>query len=114
MATLNVEASIPVEASQVAHYVVFEGGLVVLRLPVVQVLQPVARQQLLVRFLIVLGDWMVIKGQHLVRDQYLVSLEVQHSRFEILAGSGRGGFEPRDQNFNASHLNVENKSVGAF
>ena len=66
VATLNVEASIPVEASQVAHDVVFEGGLVVLRLPVVQVLQPVARQQLLVRFLIVLGDWMVIKGQHLI------------------------------------------------
>ena len=54
MAALNVEASIPVEAPQVAHDVIFEGSLVVLRLPVVQVLQPVTAQHLLVGLLIVL------------------------------------------------------------
>ena len=54
MATLNVEASIPVEASQVAHDVVFKRGLVVLRHPVLQVLQPVTGQQLLVCLLVVL------------------------------------------------------------
>ena len=54
MAALNVEASISVKTSQVSHDVIFEGGLVVLRLPVVQVLQPVTGQQLLVGLLIVL------------------------------------------------------------
>ena len=54
VAALNVEASISVKTSQVSHDVIFEGGLVVLRLPVVQVLQPVTGQQLLVGLLIVL------------------------------------------------------------
>ena len=54
VAALNIEASISVKTSQVSHDVIFEGGLVVLRLPVVQVLQPVTGQQLLVGLLIVL------------------------------------------------------------
>ena len=56
MAALNVEACLSVKTPEVAHDVVFERRLVMLRLPVVQVLQPVTSQQLLVGLLIVLQD----------------------------------------------------------
>ena len=102
MATLNVEAGIFVEASQVAEDVLLESGLLLLRLHLHQVLQPVAGQHLVVRRLIVLRDW-VDGNQRTItfRAQHLVGLEVQHSGFEMLAGNERGAFEPGHHDFNA-------------
>ena len=107
MAALNVEASISVKTSQVSHDVIFEGGLVVLRLPVVQVLQPVTGQQLLVGLLIVLQDYRLReKGQAHNDAIHLVDLEVQYGSFKIVAGSGGGVFEPESIKFSKQLVTV--------
>ena len=100
MAALNIEACLSVKAPEVAHYVVFERRLVMLRLPVVQVLQPVTSQQLLVGLLIVLQDNR-LREKRLKHNNaiHLVDLEVQYCSFKIVAGSGRGVFEPESIKF---------------
>ena len=107
MAALNIEACLSVKAPEVAHDVVFQRRLVMLRLPVVQVLQPVTSQQLLVGLLIVLQDNRLReKGQAHNDAIHLVDLEVRYGSFKIVAGSGGGVFEPESIKFSKQLVTV--------